>query len=164
MKRLFLSAALIITGLTSCQKGEKIDPPGWVALSFTSNPSSNYLLYMNDPHVNLTLPPLINSQNVSFTNGMCYLNGNTYVMVGHNWGEIEVILYIFRNGTLEREIRVAPLKDIEGAHDNQIKRFNLSFDASPGEYTFSAASSYNGEITPLYTHTLHGTQNRMVVR
>ncbi len=164
MKRLILSAALIITGLTSCQKGEKIETPGWIALSFTLNPSPNYLLYMNDPHVNITLPPLINSQKIEFTNGMWYLNGNTYVMAGHNWGEREVIIYLFRNGTLEQEIRVAPLKDADGAHDNHIKRFNLSFDATPGEYSFSASFSYNGEITPLYTHTLHGTHNKMVVR
>ncbi|MDP3453180.1 MAG: hypothetical protein Q8R90_09520 [Bacteroidales bacterium] len=165
MKRLILSVALIIMAATiSCEKGEKNETPGWIALSFTMNPSDKYLLYMDDPHVNLTLPAISTSSKVDFADGMWHLDGTKYVLAAHNWGEREIIIQIYRNGILEKELSAAPLADIPGAHDNHIKRFNLSFETTPGEYTFSASMSHNGEITPLYTHTMHGTQNRMVVK
>jgi hypothetical protein len=161
----YLTIALLASAfMLSCNKETVVEFPTWNALAFCENPSDNYLLYMDEPYVNLTFPGLISNREINYINGSWKIESMEYVLIAHNWGEQELIIYIKKKGAEVTERVLLPQPPVVGSLDNHIKKFSLKFDASAGDYSFSAAVKDNRGITPLLTKVLHNSSNKLVVR
>jgi len=161
----YLTLALLVSAfILSCNKEINVEYPIWNALTFTENPSDNYLLYMDDPYVNLTFPGSVEKGEINYINGSWMIERMEYVFIAHNWGERELIIYIIKNGTEVAERVLQPQPPVVGSLDNHIKKFSLKFDTSAGEYSFRAAVKDQRGVTPLLTKVLHSSSNKLVVK
>ena len=162
---LYLTSAILVSAIfLSCNKEIKVENPLWNALAFSENPSDNYLLYMDEPYVNITFPGTVDNQGINYINGSWMRERMEYVFIGHNWEEREFILYIMKNGEQVAERSLQPQPPIAGSFDNHIKKFTLKFETSAGEYSFKAAVKDHRGVTPLHTKVLHNSSNSMVVK
>ena len=161
----YLTLALLVSAfILSCNKEINVEYPIWNALTFTENPSDNYLLYMDEPYVNLTFPGSVEKGEINYINGSWMIGTMEYVFIGHNWGEQELIIYIMKKGAEVTERVLLPQPPVVGSLDNHIKKFSLKFDASAGEYSFRAAVKDHRGVTPLLTKVLHNSSNKLVVK
>lgn len=161
---LYLTFALLTSAfMLSCNKEAELEFPTWNALAFCENPSDNYLLYMDEPYVNITFPGLVTNNEINYVNGSWMIDKMEYVFIAHNWGEQELIIYIMRKGAEVTERVLLPQPPVVGSLDNHIKKFSLKFDAPAGEYSFSAAVKDQRGITPLLTKVLHNSSNKLVI-
>ncbi|OFX82110.1 MAG: hypothetical protein A2X20_08560 [Bacteroidetes bacterium GWE2_40_15] len=162
---LYLTIALLTSAfMLSCNKETVVEFPTWNALAFCENPSDNYLLYMDDPYVNLTFPGSVEKGEINYINGSWMIGKMEYVFIAHNWGEQELIIYITKKGAEVTERVLLPQPPVVGSLDNHIKKFSLKFDASVGEYSFNAAVKDHRGVTPLLTKVLHNSSNKLVVK
>lgn len=161
----YLTFALLLSAIMlSCNKEAEVEYPTWNALAFSENSSDNYLLYMDEPYVNITFPGLIYNSEIKYVNGSWMMGTMEYVFIGHNWGEQELIIYIMKKGAEITERVLLPQPPVVGSLDNHIKKFSLKFDAPAGEYSFKAAVKDHRGVTPLLTKVLHNSSNKLVVK
>ncbi len=163
-KLILLLSALLIT-INSCSKSDvsEIEHYGWNALTFTESKESNYQLYKDSRHVNITFPTLLDRGKIDYKNGYYRRGELTYIFLAHNWGEEELELLIFKENEIFKEVILKPLPEISPAGVSPIKVFNLELDLSEGEYSFRASIVDQGERRSLYTHELHDTKNRLLI-
>ncbi|MDP3397843.1 MAG: hypothetical protein Q8S23_01720 [Bacteroidales bacterium] len=152
--------------LSSCAKEDLVSDATWNALSFTESDNSEYLSYMNQPHINLTFPGIMPKRDITFEKGILILDGRYYSITGHNWGNKNIVLKIYKEGTEFKRFILTP--ELSGGPDNAeipgIRTFSLSVSLPEGDYTFGASISEGSENErALKTHILHNTENKLRV-
>lgn len=163
MKKRIVLTVLNLLILISCSKELKITDNGWNAISFTESESSIFEDYMNLPYINLTFPTLINRGLISYNSGILKLNGFSYVFIGHNWLDKEILVEVTKDGERYYEKSLLP-QSAKGEDPNiQIKEFSFDFTVEPGEYGFALYVKDGRGLTRLKSHHLHDTKGKMLV-
>ncbi len=163
MKKTILLTILAFSTLFSCSKEPQISNNGWNAISFTESDSSKFEDYMNLPYINLTFPSLINRGVISYDSGIFKLNGFTYVFIGHNWPDCEILIEVTKDGAKYYEENLLP-QSVKGEEPQiPIKDFSFGFTAEPGEYSFTLYVRDERGLTRLKSHSLHSTGGKMLV-
>jgi len=147
----------------SCQKTDLQENSGWNALAFTESQSTNYLDYMNEPHINISFPSNTDKRNIVYEKGIWKDNNKTYVFTAHNWADNEIILYIYKENTLFNEFVLKPVSVQNLDFQVSLKDLSMNFTPSPGEYSFKVSIKDVRGITELNQYALHGSSNKMIV-
>ncbi|MHC1778979.1 MAG: hypothetical protein AB9922_01930 [Bacteroidales bacterium] len=163
MKKTTLFAILAAASLFSCSKEIKISDNGWNAISFTEAESSKFEDYMNLPYINLTFPSLTNRGLIDYNSGIFKLNGFSYVFISHNWGDNEILVEVYKDGSKYFEKSLSPESDNGAVSQIPIKNFSFDFTAEPGEYSFALYIKDERGLTRLKSHSLHNTRGKMLV-
>lgn len=151
MKTNITPLLLAVLILCSCQKTTTEELPSWNALSFTESQSSDYLNYMNEPHINITFPSKTDNKTIVYQNGEWKEKNSIYILTTHNWNGNEIILHIYKEEKLFKEFILKP------------ESLSISFQPTPGEYSFQASVKDSRGITLLSLYPLHGSKNKMIV-
>ena len=163
MKKTILLTILAVSTLFSCSKEPQVSNNGWNAISFTESDSSKFEDYMNLPYINLTFPSMINRGVINYNSGIFKLNGFTYVFIGHNWPNHEILIEVVKDGAKYYEKNLLP-QLVKGEDQLiQIKDFSFDFTAEPGEYSFTLYVRDERGLTRLKSHSLHNTKGKMLV-
>lgn len=163
MKNITLTAFISFAVLCSCIKDVQIDNNGWNAISFTEAESPLFENYMNLPYINLTFPALITRGAIDYNSGILKLNGFSYVFIGHNWSNDEIVVVVHKDGSKYYEKSLLPEHLSPEGGAVEIINFSFSFVTQPGEYTFSIYVKDERGLTLLKNHLLHDTKGKMLV-
>jgi hypothetical protein len=108
---------------------------------------------MDEPHINLTFPLAISSQELNYDNGIFRLSDRYYAISAHNWDNSRIILKIIKDGQVVNTEELIPENN-----------FAFRFSPLPGEYQFEAAvMGVDNQERPLKTIVLHNSENRLKV-
>ncbi|MFA5641221.1 MAG: hypothetical protein WCR61_05510 [Bacteroidales bacterium] len=163
MKTKITLLLLTATLFYSCQKTALEEVPTWNALAFTESQSNDYLDYMNEPHINISFPSKTDRKTIIYERGEWREKNSIYILTAHNWKESEVILHIYKGDKLFNEFILKPEVSSNNNKQASLKEFSLSFQPTPGEYSFKASVKDSRGITLLNLYTLHGSKNKMIV-
>lgn len=152
--------------LASCSKENLTNEPGWNALTFTESSNSEYQLYMNEPHINLTFPAKISSGEIFYDKGLFNHYGRYYAITGHNWGSEQISIILYRGGAEIKRVSLTPELS-NGANspvNPELKTFTLNLSLEDGDYQFGAIIiGTDGHERALRTITLHNSENKLTV-
>lgn len=163
MKRHITLLLLGFALLCSCQKKDLQESSTWNALSFTESLSPDYLDYMNEPHINISFPSKTEINEIVYKKGLWRDKNFIYVLTAHNWADKEIILHIYKGGQLFNESVLKPEPVVGNEAQAAIRDLSLSFQPTPGEYSFKASVKDSRGTTLLNLYPLHGSTNKMVV-
>ncbi len=149
--------------LISCSKSVPSITNEWSSISFTKSESSNYESYMDLPHINLTFPASVKRGKIDYDSGIWVKDGIKYVIIGHNWGNQEVLLTIKKDNQNYFEKRLTPLPDALGTPNSSIKCFSFNFEAEPGVYEFNISVIEGDGYIQLNAYPLHNSTGKMAV-
>lgn len=163
MKKQITMLFLGVSLFCSCQKTDLKEISTWNALSFTESQFTDYSLYMNEPHINITFPSKIVMQDIVYEKGIWINKNFTYVFTAHNWSNSEIVLHIYKENTLFNEFVLKPESSKGSEKLASMKDFSLSFLPTQGEYSFKISVKDSRGVTLLNTFPLHGGINKMIV-
>ncbi len=163
MKKIIVSVLISAAILSSCSKEYQSCDNGWNAITFTEVESSDFESYMDLPYLNLTFPERVKRGILEFREGFFTLEGFSYVFVGHNWGDREILLHLFRNGSKYFEKSIQPETDTAANTSAGLRNFSFGIVLEPGEYSFAVDVKDERGLTRLNSHLLHSTKGKMVV-
>ncbi|MFA6770476.1 MAG: hypothetical protein WCR71_04815 [Bacteroidales bacterium] len=158
---------LLFLGITlflSCQKTDLQETPKWNALTFTESQSTDYLEYMNEPHLNISFPSETEIKEIIYKNGVWAYKNRTYVFIAHNWTDKEIILHVYKNNELLNEFNLKPESESKNMSQISIKDFSVSILPTAGEYSFKISVKDSRGITLLNQYCLHNSTNKMIVK
>jgi hypothetical protein len=163
MRKIIVSVLISAAILSACRKEYQSSDNGWNAITFTEVESSDFESYKDLPYLNLTFPERVKRGIMEFREGLFTLEGFSYVFVGHNWGDREIHLHLFRNGSKYYEKSIQPQADAAGNSPLALRNFSFGIVLEPGEYSFAIDLKDERGLTRLNSHLLHNTKGRMVV-
>lgn len=163
MKKKYLTLLFLGLACYSCQKSAQLQDSGWNALAFTESKSTNYTDYMNEAHINITFPSKTKAKNIVYENGIWKDDDKMYVFNAHNWVDEEIILHIYKDHELFKELTLKP-KCVYGKElEKSLKDFSMNYQPPIGEYSFQISIKDHRGSTLLNGYSLHGGANKMVV-
>ncbi|MFA5713798.1 MAG: hypothetical protein WC960_06450 [Bacteroidales bacterium] len=154
MKRVKFLVLLVISVTTlSCSKEESTLSQEWNLITFSEVNSPSYSHHLDKPHINFTFPSHLNSGKISIEEGRWYANGESFILIAHNWSDHPFILKIIEMGEVVEERVIDPLLPID-----------LEILLQEGHYSFEGAIRVGGVERKLYAVAMYGTHNSLEIK